>query len=90
MCDGHTASVMKGPERDYLREKGRRTRRECRAKGKLPGCWYLWWCGSQDAETDLWGKRSLQDSEIVCRQNCHKDHRSYILVAWGMVLSGLN
>ena len=36
MCDGHTASVMRRPERDYLREKGRRTRRQRRAIGKLP------------------------------------------------------
>ena len=36
MCDRHTASLRRRPERDYLREKGRSARRERRAIGELP------------------------------------------------------
>ena len=36
MRDRHTASVMRRPKGDYLREKGRSTRRERRAIGELP------------------------------------------------------
>ena len=59
MCDGHTASVMRRPERDYLREKGRRTRRQRRAIGKLPDAGKLHRSGIRQDMTAALGSRKF-------------------------------